>query len=159
MATSGVFLYRNHDDILFFGHDDKPVLQAWETIHTLTTRFNLRLNHDKSGSVRLCCASRESTETEAETSSYGLEPLPQKPMDRAHFGGPSRLVCVGVRAKAQYDCVCLAVDHCVQQVNALLFAQLWQRLARVWSRACREYDPADQTHSRHSVPRNNGPCA
>jgi hypothetical protein len=76
LGSSGVFLYRNHDDILFFGRDDKPALKAWETIHTLASRFGLRLNSDKSGSVRLCCAPVDVTE--AETSSFGPEPLLQK---------------------------------------------------------------------------------
>ncbi len=48
--TTGSFLYRNHDDLWFWGQPEKCAV-AWETICEFTEVMGLRLNKDKTGSA------------------------------------------------------------------------------------------------------------
>ncbi|KUF94853.1 hypothetical protein AM588_10008018 [Phytophthora nicotianae] len=74
LVSSGIFLYRSHDDICFFDADESKVLQAWSEMQRYAQQVGLKFNEEKSGSIRIYAGSNH---TEAEVASA---PLPVTPI-------------------------------------------------------------------------------
>ncbi|RLN52758.1 hypothetical protein BBJ29_009042 [Phytophthora kernoviae] len=74
LASSGVFLYRSHDDICFFDTEEAKVLRAWSEMQRYAQRVGLKFNDEKSGSIRLSAGSG------AAKAEVGPAPLPATPI-------------------------------------------------------------------------------
>ncbi|EEY56461.1 uncharacterized protein PITG_09999 [Phytophthora infestans T30-4] len=74
LVSSGIFLYRSHDDICFFDADESKVLKAWSEMQRYAQQVGLKFNEEKSGSIRIYAGSNK---TEAEVASA---PLPATPI-------------------------------------------------------------------------------
>eukprot|EP00644_Phytophthora_capsici_P008245 jgi/Phyca11/507207/fgenesh2_kg.PHYCAscaffold_26_\ len=74
LVSSGIFLYRSHDDICFFDADETKVVRAWSEMQRYAQQVALKFNEEKSGSIRIYAGSDK---TNAEV---GPAPLPTTPI-------------------------------------------------------------------------------
>ncbi|KAK1938014.1 hypothetical protein P3T76_009164 [Phytophthora citrophthora] len=74
LVSSGIFLYRSHDDICFFDADETKVVRAWNEMQRYARQVALKFNAEKSGSIRIYAGSNK---TNAEV---GPTPLPATPI-------------------------------------------------------------------------------
>lgn len=74
LATTGVSLFRMHDDIWLFDADVNKVVRAWEEMNKVVKTIGLRFNEEKTGSLRISVGSDLTSATLLPSS------LPAKPI-------------------------------------------------------------------------------
>ncbi|KAG7380122.1 hypothetical protein PHYBOEH_011581 [Phytophthora boehmeriae] len=75
LVSSGIFLYRSHDDICFFDAEEAKVLHAWSEMQRYAERVGLKFNDaPKSGSIRFIAGSGPAI------AEVGPPPLPASPI-------------------------------------------------------------------------------
>lgn len=77
LASTGVFVYRSHDDIFLYDVSAEKVSQAWRKMQCFIKRTGLKFNREKSGSMRLSVGgSNSSAEVGSTVDSPDYDPLP-----------------------------------------------------------------------------------
>ncbi|TMW56911.1 hypothetical protein Poli38472_002836 [Pythium oligandrum] len=78
-ASTGIHLFRRHDDIIFYSDSEDKAVAAWEVMQEWAKVAGLKFNEEKSGSVRLN-GSLSSSESASDETNFDLAPLPARPI-------------------------------------------------------------------------------